>query len=245
MCPFQRTFWLLTLSSSIKSDVLTRCDRLTIIAIREVYNRMKRVLLLGIAFFVLVAFALYGQTVTIQPGDILYHPAAYAGDTPLIFRPFAMLDDGTGAFGHVGLVDWNYKVIEAKREGVVRHSITDFVSRYASGPDPFVYLLRVKASQAVINNAIYFAIEQLGKPYDPVYVGKVVFATRYYCSELVWAAYEYASGAHYDSSGRLVYGYINLDAGDATGYVTPGLVVTPNEIFRSSWVYTVARRNLR
>lgn len=202
---------------------------------------MKRRLLLVIVFLILASLAAYSQTVTIQPGDIFYHPAAYAGDTPLIFRPFAMLDDGTGAFGHVGLVDWDYKVIEAKGEGVVRHSITDFVSRYASGPDPFVYLLRVNASQAVINNAIYFATEQLGKPYDHIYVGKVLFAARYYCSELVWAAYEYASGAHYDSSGRLAYGYINLDAGDATGYVTPGLVVTPNEIYRSSWTYIVVK----
>ena len=141
---------------------------------------MKRVLLLGIAFFVLGGFVLYGQAVTIKPGDILYHPAAYAGDTPLVFRPFAMLDERIiWSFGHVGLVDWDYKVMEAKIDGVVRHSIVDFVSRYASGPDSFVYLLRVKASQSVIGNAIYFATEQLAKPYRLPLAEKHVFSSAY------------------------------------------------------------------
>ena len=198
---------------------------------------MKRGLLLVIVSLVLVSLTLYGQALTIKPGDILYHPPAYAGDTPL---PFAMLDDGIGAFGHVGLVDWSYKVVEARWEGIVRHSIADFVSRYANSAHPFVYVLRVKTSQTVINKAIQFAVEQLGKPYDFPWVGKWVFGPSYYCSELVWAAYEYASGAYYDSSGRLVYGYIDLDAGDP-GHVIPEFVVTPHEIFLSPWVCIVAK----
>ncbi len=225
----------------VKCNELTRKVYLTIIIVWGVYKSMKRVLLLGIVFFVLVGFVLYGQTVTIKPGDILYHPAEYAVDNPLAF-PFAFLDEGFGAFGHVGLIDWTYEVIEATyKSGVIRSSITDFVNSYSDSPYPFVYVLRVNASQTVIANAVHFAIEQLGKPYDFPYVGKWVFGTSYYCSELVWAAYEYASGAHYDSSGRLVYGYINLDAGDPSGYVVPGLVVTPNEIFRSSWVRVIAK----
>ena len=202
---------------------------------------MKRRLLFAIVLLILVSFALYGQTVTIKPGDILYHPAEYAVDNPLAL-PFALLYERFGVFGHVGLVDWSYKVIEATRkDGIIQNSIADFVNRYSNNPYPFVYVLRVNTSQTVVAYAIQFATEQLGKPYDFDYLGKWVFGPSYYGSELVWAAYQYASGAHYDSSGRLVYGYIDLDAGDPAGYVTPGLVVTPNEILRSSWVYTVAK----
>ena len=204
---------------------------------------IRRALLLGAVFFALLFLTAYGQNVTIKPGDILYHPAAYARDNPLIFLPFIALDDRSGAFGHIGLVeliDQSYWVIEARSNGVIRYSIADFVNRYATGPNPFVYILRVNASPAVINNAIYFASAQVGMPYDTDWSEKELFGPSYYCSELVWAAYEYASGAYVDSSGRIVYGYINLDAGDAPGYVT-GLPVSPNEIFRSEWTRSIAK----
>lgn len=184
----------------------------------------------------------------IQPGDILYHPALYSdvGKVEprlenLVFAPLKT------TFGHVGLVDWYGYVIEALSEGVVRqYTIAEFIQRYAASIIPEVYVLRVRVPyehrREVIDRAIRFAWQQVGKPYEIItftgLAGKEVFGQSYYCSELVWAAYQVGSGA-YQSRGETFYGYINLDAGDGDQYIYPALEVTPNEIFRSPWTYCV------
>ena len=174
----------------------------------------------------------------IHPADILYHPAIYADIATENVCP-----DSIGIItGHTGLVACDFRVIEALAEGVVkRYTCQEFTNRYAYQPVPEVYVLRVQQTPvSVRRKAVEFALAQIGKPYDwdsiPTW-SKQLFGPSYYCSELVWAAYEYGSGAYIAEDGTVYCGYINLDAGD--GNSCTGLLVTPNEIYKSPWTYVV------
>lgn len=174
----------------------------------------------------------------VHPGDILYHPAVYSD---LANQEIAMPPEGiivATITGHVGIVDCQFRVVEAEDEGIINsYYVSDFVERYSNSIVPKVYVLRVITSVPVRALAVYFAHAQIGKPYSYDYFSKEIFDDAYYCSELVWAAYQYASGAYVDDNGTVYCGYINLDAGD--GSSCTDLPVTPNEIYRSDWTYTV------
>ena len=179
----------------------------------------------------------------VHPGDLLYHPAFYSDiatqnhSTPEGF----IVGDITG---HIGIVDCDFRIIEAREEeGVIKlYTIQEFVNRYRDSLVPKVACLRVENVPVIVRKrAVEFAREQLGKPYDAESIVawvKQIFGPSYYCSELAWAAYEVGSGAYMSSDGTIYCGTVNLDAGDE-GTCNFYYAVTPNEIYKSGWTYLI------
>lgn len=93
-------------------------------------------------------------------------------------------------------------------------------------------ILRVNTSSTVKTNAKNFAVSQIGKPYDYgwlllVGVGtKDVNSSKWYCSELAWAAYK-RQGIDIDKNPGWTVTYWNN--------------VAPGEIYDDGDTYTVAR----
>lgn len=165
----------------------------------------------------------------LRPGDILYHPALYS--TLFRGRPRSP----SFPLGHMGIVTCDYRVLEAHLGGVrVRYSVDEFVANYRGEP---VWVLRVRVPPEVRARALEFALEQVGKPYDFLFIDKEIFGRAFYCSELVWAAYEVGSGARQDPGGRVHCGAVNLDSGDEGGCTREP--VSPEEVYRSPWTYAV------
>ncbi|MCK4394057.1 VWA domain-containing protein [Candidatus Bipolaricaulota bacterium] len=117
---------------------------------------------------------------------------AYIKVEPLEWRKHATLGDvlydptflGERA-GHVGLYVGGGRVIEALKVGVRETSIATWDERTEA------MLLDVSATFEVREEAVDFARGQLGKPYDFNWTQKNpdYNEPRWYCSELVWAAY--------------------------------------------------------
>ncbi len=172
----------------------------------------------------------------VHPGDILYHPALYS----VACGEKTQHEEGLSTLtGHIGIVDCNFRVIEAEERGVSTSTIQDFVNRYRGKLVPYVAVLRVTGVPVYVRKkAVEFAKQQLGKAYDYYWLEKQIFGPSYYCSELAWAAYEVGSGAYTASDGTVYCGCVNLDAGDGSGCYL-GLPVTPNEICKSKWTYLV------
>ena len=189
-------------------------------------------------------------------GDILYHPPLYSDYDSIINalqglgeRKFEIISPITG---HVGIVACDGTVIEAVGSGVRRlDSVAEFIHHYRNSTITTVYALRVTGVSALVRKkAVEFAEEQVGKAYNlPSLIScllyplvpqtcKQLFGDRYYCSELIWAAYEVASGA---KKGKLVddYGTVDLDVSDGpiktikkTNIVKTNIVL-PAEIYYS------------
>ncbi|ASA76820.1 YiiX/YebB-like N1pC/P60 family cysteine hydrolase [Thermococcus sp. 5-4] len=94
-------------------------------------------------------------------------------------------------------------VVEAWFSGVRIITLREYMARYDE-----VALLRVSTSGEVKANAVAFAIAQLGKPYDFAVWTKQVYGDRYYCSELVWAAYIAAGGPDIDAHPHFSWSYL-------------------------------------
>ncbi|MEM3569569.1 MAG: YiiX/YebB-like N1pC/P60 family cysteine hydrolase [Candidatus Jordarchaeales archaeon] len=90
-------------------------------------------------------------------------------------------------------------------------------------------ILRVATSSAIKQSAVNFALAQLGKPYDVVWVTKQVYGSSYYCSELAWASY-------------LAVGGPDIDANPGWSW-TYAYGVAPQEIFDDADTYLVAWAN--
>jgi len=135
-----------------------------------------------------------------------------------------------GHWTHVGIIAWyddsvgDWIVIEAKPNGGVSlTTLSEFLSRY-----PEVAIERVNTDATTKYYAVYFAYEQLGKPYNYDYLAKPsVYDDKYYCSELVWAAYMWASN-----------GQVNLDADPGWSWKY-GYAVAPQEVYDSGWTYVI------
>lgn len=83
--------------------------------------------------------------------------------------------------------------------------LSDFLKRYDT-----VAVLRVNTNDVVRQNAVYFAYQQLGKPYDwGGWWTKEVYGDSYYCSELVWAAYKAAGGPDIDANPGWSWKYLD------------------------------------
>ena len=137
----------------------------------------------------------------LKPGDIVI------GHNPIsdLFIP--------GYWTHTGMIvgydssAGEYIVIEAWDDPseVRLVYLSDFLQRYDT-----VAVLRVATSDYVRMNAVYFALQQLGKPYDWAWYTKHVYGDKYYCSELVWASYKAVGGpdidAHPGFSWKYLYG---------------------------------------
>ena len=134
-----------------------------------------------------------------------------------------------GYWTHVGIIAYynysinDWEVVEAYYPKVHVVPLRDFMKRY----DTFA-IARVNAPDYIKYEAVEFALNQIGKPYSFDYFKKPsVYDSSYYCSELVWASYMYASD-----------GQINLDANPGWSW-TYGYAVAPQEIWDSSWTYAI------
>lgn len=97
-------------------------------------------------------------------------------------------------FSHVGIVavaepGGETQVIEAGGKGVVLTPLSKFLGRSRDGEGrPKVLVGRLKGeARERIPQAVAFARQQLGKPYDRTYVLR---GDAYYCSELVWDSFK-------------------------------------------------------
>ncbi len=96
-----------------------------------------------------------------------------------------------GYWTHTGILDHydpnvgDWIVVEAYQDGVQTITLQDFMRRYDA-----VTVLRVSTSDAVRNNALAFARQRLGYPYDYKWWSKSIDDGKYYCAELAWAAYK-------------------------------------------------------
>jgi hypothetical protein len=93
-------------------------------------------------------------------------------------------------FSHIGLVyvkNDSIYIIEAIGENVHLTPIADFLER---SENPIVQA-RVKTQYAkLVPNAIQFALQQKGKPYDEPFLYN---NGKYYCSELIYDAFSFAN----------------------------------------------------
>ncbi len=96
-----------------------------------------------------------------------------------------------GYWTHTGIIGWwdssiNDWIVIEEYNPVILTPLKKFMKRYDA-----VAILRVKTNNNVRQNAVWFAYQQLGKPYDYKWYTKHVYGSRYYCSELVWASYKW------------------------------------------------------
>lgn len=118
-----------------------------------------------------------------------------------------------GPWSHVGMYIGNGQVVESHPAlgGVNVSSLKSGMNRYKT----WAALRVVTADDEIRSGAVEFALDQVGKPYDKMWLLKQANGNRWYCSELVWAAYLNASN-----------GQINIEHGpDKTG-------ITPTEIYK-------------
>ncbi len=113
-----------------------------------------------------------------------------------------------------------YIVVESDENGVHLSLLSEFLARYDT-----VAVLRVATTDTVRINAVYFALYQLGKPYDVFWLSKQVYGSSYYCSELVWASYKAVGGPDIDENPGWSWTY-------AYG-------VAPQEIYDDSDTYVI------
>lgn len=109
----------------------------------------------------------------LQPGDVI-------------------LCGNNGSFIHGALYIGNGEIVHAlavdsatpgRMRGVVREALSTYTQRVER--DTFV-VLRAQAQPAALQPAIHFAAQQVGKPYDSLFL--TASDERYYCTELVWHA---------------------------------------------------------
>jgi len=109
---------------------------------------------------------------------------------------------------HAGMYIGNEQVIEAlKGAGVVISSLSEWsFTGYGGKYKTYVRALRVKTDDFTREKAVNFALGKIPQPYSLAkiilqalgWADKHVESNSWYCSELVWAAYQYASGGTID-----------------------------------------------
>ena len=186
-------------------------------------NGKKVLAILAMFVILLVPIAAPVSASSLKGGGNYYHPEpsnVWVGD--IVFGHSSSSDWLIpGYWTHVGIiVGWSstyndWIVVEARTDdGVSWTTLRTFLSRYdtvAMGYVPSV-------SDSIRYAAAQFAINQMGKPYNWDYLSKPnVYDDKYYCSQLVWAAYLAAGGP-------------NLDANPGWSW-TYGYAVAPQEIY--------------
>ena len=153
----------------------------------------------------LVIFTMVGSPVSASSlgSSSYYHPyptGVIPGDIVIGHNPISGLII-PGYWTHTGMIAYydysvgEWIVVEATFDGVVLHTLSEFLARYDT-----VAVLRVNTNDYVRQNAVQFALAQLGKPYDYAWYTKQVYGGSYYCSELVWASYIAAGGPDIDAN---------------------------------------------
>lgn len=135
--------------------------------------------------------------------------------------------DNIKAWNHVGMYTNTSRIIEAMPEyGVHEVSIYDATALQETVDESHdeSCILRVKdMKELTIEMVVWFAQEQIGKPYDSIFVNNKTWTelamSKMNCSELVWRAYYVTGGVDLDSNG--------------------GWAVYPNNIYNSDKVSIV------
>ncbi|MBM3936363.1 MAG: hypothetical protein FJ343_04335, partial [Sphingomonadales bacterium] len=98
-------------------------------------------------------------------------------------------------FTHCGLfyrdAEGTLRVLESVGRGVVATELQDFLDRTTEWPRGSVLVGRTGESLAVIKEVLSFTLGQVGQPYDEVFA---LDNQRWYCSELIDAAFAKATG---------------------------------------------------
>ncbi|MHA1606330.1 MAG: YiiX/YebB-like N1pC/P60 family cysteine hydrolase [Candidatus Freyarchaeota archaeon] len=152
----------------------------------------------------------------LQPGDIIAVSGVVMGGLFDVFVP--------GHFTHVAMYIGNGLMVEAWKSGVRVISVTEV----HKASDAAIY--RVATSDRVRQAAVNWALTKVGYPYDYIWLtyigGKQVYGSRYYCSELIWAAYKAVGGPDIDQNPGWSWKY--------------GYNVAPQEICDDGDTYLVA-----
>ncbi|ASJ11678.1 YiiX/YebB-like N1pC/P60 family cysteine hydrolase [Thermococcus thioreducens] len=147
-------------------------------------------------------------------GSNYYHPyptGIVPGDIVIGHNPLSSIVI-PGYWTHTGIIAYydyyanDWVVVEAWDDpsAVRLVYLSDFLRRYDT-----VAVLRVATTDYVRQNAVSFALQQLGKPYDWGWWTKQVYGDSYYCSELVWASYIAAGGPDIDANPGFSWKYLN------------------------------------
>ncbi|WP_248841822.1 YiiX/YebB-like N1pC/P60 family cysteine hydrolase [Thermococcus thioreducens] len=160
-------------------------------------------------------------------GSNYYHPyptGIVPGDIVIGHNPLSSIVI-PGYWTHTGIIAYydyyanDWVVVEAWDDpsAVRLVYLSDFLRRYDT-----VAVLRVATTDYVRQNAVSFALQQLGKPYDWGWWTKQVYGDSYYCSELVWASYIAAGGPDIDANPGFSWKYLNgVAPQESTTTVTP------------------------
>ncbi len=130
------------------------------------------------------------QKFSLQEGDLLFQDL---DSSPLCDAIELVTPGYKGAnFSHIGLVvkhNDTLKVLEAIPPKVIATPIYDFINRsFDKNNKPKVIVGRLKKEhQHSIKEAVLFAKKQIGLPYDDVFL---MNNNSYYCSELIYEAFE-------------------------------------------------------
>ena len=91
-------------------------------------------------------------------------------------------------YSHTAIYIGSSQIVEAWKQGV-RYAPVSMVHKASEAQ-----IDRVSTSSSVKNAALSFMKQQVGKPYDYIWLtyigGKQVYGSSYYCSELAWAGYK-------------------------------------------------------
>ncbi|MEM6297235.1 MAG: YiiX/YebB-like N1pC/P60 family cysteine hydrolase [Bacteroidota bacterium] len=149
-----------------------------------------------VLYFLILLSATFGftscetESERLQEGDLLFQNLD-CGDLCTAIETVTEGVDGKD-FSHCAMVvnvDDNLKVIEAIGEEVQVNTLEDFFAR--SGDKENVTIGRVKADfQPLVQEASAFAKEQIGQPYDDVFL---LDNGKWYCSELLHEAFKSAN----------------------------------------------------
>ena len=102
-----------------------------------------------------------------------------------------------GRYSHVQIYIGSGWVIESDTAGV-------HYSRVSSG-----WVYRVSTSSYVKSRAVNFCHARIGLSYDYWLASKQVYGSKYYCSELIWAAYLASGGPDIDRNPGWTWTYLN------------------------------------
>jgi uncharacterized protein YycO len=172
----------------------------------------------------------------LQPGDIvLSYFEQSAWGCALDFRCAGMRAVYAGAWHHTGVIaeqDGELVIVEARpSDGVVVNPL-DETSHYRAAR---AIVLRVDAPAGVRAAAADYALAQVGKPFSDNYLSRRSDAA-FYCSKLIWAAYDTVGGIDLDANHRLretldAVEIATSNTGRLLGYHLVDRLVTPDDLF--------------
>ena len=164
----------------------------------------------------LTSFASKEINLTLKNGDLI------------LCRSYKSIIPNVDFWTHIGIyVEQSNQIVEALERGVVATPLAEWSWVGKNGRnETCVRALRVKTDDSTRDKAVNFALAQIGKSYDfgSLFInkkqeaGECSLCKKWYCSELVWAAYLSASN-----------GQINLDQ-DEKGLVSPDDINKDNDV---------------